>query len=65
MRQAEIHLFLLDLIVASDPLFLPPSGGFAGGNGAVQGVDFPTVAVSVILDPGMREHRQHELALAV
>ena len=65
MRQAEIPLFLLDLIVASNPLFLPPAGSLAGGDSTVERVDMPAVPIRIVLDPGMREHREHELAFAV
>ena len=65
MRQAEIPLFLLDIVVASDPFFLPSAGSLAGGNSTVKRVDSPAVTVRILPDPGMWEHRQHELALAV
>ena len=64
MTLREIPLFLLNLIVASDPLFLPSAGSLAGGDGAVKRVDMPAEAVGILPDPGMREHRQHELSLA-
>ena len=53
------------LIVASNPLFLPSPGGLAGGDGSIQRMDLPAVAVGIVPDAGMREHGEHKLALAV
>lgn len=49
-------------IVRYDPLLLPTARDLRGRDRAFDAMDLPAVLCGAAFDPGMREHRQHELA---